>query len=215
MKTWLKGYLDKEGLIAIENQVRIAEKKTGVEIVPMVVSRSSTVGHLPLILFPVLMLLYYVSGLDDLLNEQYDQAWIFTTIWVLLSLALTRWLSSLPIMVRLLVSPMDRESQAMNRATTEFYENGLHSTQNSVGILLFISLHDHKAIVLADKAIADKLPADSWEHVIKRLLEGARQRKLSNGFQDAIELCVDLVKSDFPPNPRLGNELANQLVIKD
>ncbi|MCJ8276142.1 MAG: hypothetical protein MJK18_04820, partial [Bdellovibrionales bacterium] len=60
MVSWLKGHLDEEGAKKIEQAIIDAEKKTSGEIVPMIVRSSSTIGHVPIIVFSILLLSYYV-----------------------------------------------------------------------------------------------------------------------------------------------------------
>jgi putative membrane protein len=101
------------------------------------------------------------------------------------------------------------------RAELEFWKAGIQKTQGSTGILLFISVVERRAVVLADEAIAKILPPETWQTVIERLLEGARRKDLAEGFSKAIELCGELLAKNFPRASDDKDELANQLIIKE
>jgi putative membrane protein len=116
---------------------------------------------------------------------------------------------------RLLTPEADRHQAVLLRAKAAFYERGLDRTQGKTGILLFVSLADHQAVVLADKAIAKKLPAETWDEVCEMLLRGARQGDLANGYQAAIAKCATLLEKNFKPRRGNKNELRNALIIED
>lgn len=215
MAPWLKNDLKDQDLKRIEEAISSAEKKTRGEIVPMIVRRSSTIGHIPIVLFTISLLLFYISGLYDYTHEHFEQSWIFTLSWSLLSLPLSILFSKSPRIQRAFVNSIDRDLQTQSRALNEFYQANLDKTEGSTGILLFISLDDHKAVVLADQNISKKLPQKTWDEVVQLLLNGAKKRDLASGFCDAIKLCGEILEKDFPILPDDINELPNHLIIKD
>ena len=214
-KPWLKSYLTPGDLDKIEQTVAQAEKTTSGEIVPIIVRRSSTVGHVPLILFVIGLLLYYVLGISEWHIEYLENGWWILILWVILLFPLTRLLASIPAVQYMMVNRLDRQSQANMRAETEFYEAGLNKTDGSTGILLFISLMEHHAVVLADKGISQKLPQESWTEVVNLMLQGAKSKDLGGGLCQAIEKCGSILSEYFPIEPDDQNELPNKLILKE
>lgn len=212
---WLSQYLNQQGIESIEQSIIQIEKKTRGEVIPMVVRSSSTIGHIPMSMFTAGLLMYYLSGAYDYVHEAFDKPWIITAIWTLLLLPLSFYAARLSWVQRLFISSADRESQTYQRALNEFYLSGLHKTEGSTGVLLFISLNDHKAVVLADESIAKKLPPETWNEVVQQLLKGAKEKNLADGFCSAIEKCGDLLEAHFPILPNDVDELLNHLVIKE
>jgi putative membrane protein len=83
------------------------------------------------------------------------------------------------------------------------------------GILLFLSLEERKAIVLADEGIAAQLSPSIWDDVIQLILQGAKQNQLTKGFVEAILKCGELLKSYFPLEGENKNELSDRLIIRE
>ena len=212
---WLKKYLTNEGLKKIEQSIISAEKKTSGEIVPMIVRRSSTIGHVPIMLFTIFLLLFYVSGVYDFSHDFFSESWLITLAWSVLSIFISLLLSKSPKIQRMFVNSIDRDSQSRSRALNEFYQAGLDKTEASTGILLFISLDDHEAVVLADKSISDQLPPETWKEVVQLLLKGAKHKDLAEGFCLAINKCAEILEKNFPILPDDVDELPNQLIIKE
>ncbi len=215
MVPWLRKYLTDDGLQTIEEAIITAEKKTRGEIVPMIVRSSSTTGHVPIIIFTLLVLLYYVSGVYDWVHEVWELSWPWTLAWSVSSLVLSFLLAKIPRVQRMFVSAIDREIQARGRAMNEFYEANLHKTEGSTGILLFISLNDHEAVVLADKSISEKISPETWNQVMQLMLQGAKKKDLALGYQQAIEKCGEVLSEHFPILPDDVDELSNHLIIKE
>lgn len=212
---WLKKYLSQSDLKEIEEAVKRAEKTTSGEIVPMIVKSSSTVGHVPLLVFTILLLSFYLLGIYDFTHEHYEKPWFLTFCWSIASLVLSVWLSRKPLVQRFFINSRDRESQTITRAMNEFYHAKMDETKESTGILLFMSLDDHKAVVLADKKISDVLGKDTWTDLVSILVQGAKKKKIKQGFIEAIDLCGSILKPHFPIKEGDKNELSNHLVIKE
>ena len=212
---WLNSYLSENEKMTIEKAVLEAEKKTSGEIVPMIVRRSSTVGHVPLILYCLGIMLYYLLGIPAVLSDHFEQVWMFSMGWGVLFIPLCMLLSRSSKVQRLLVNLPDREQQAQQRALNEFYLSGLEKTDGSTGILLLVSVADHQAVVLADRGIASKLPTNTWDEVVDILISGIRSKNMADGFCEAIKKCGDILEPHFPMAPDDKNELPNHLVIKE
>lgn len=212
---WVSKYLIAENIPAIESAIKSAELKTDCEIVPMIVKRSSTVGHTFIITFFLLILTFYISGLENYLVHEWTNAWSFEIAWVVLSFIAASWLSKMAWLQRLTTSDSDLESQSMSRATNEFYNHKLDATRNSNAVLLFVSIHDHKAVVLVDKNISAPFPANTWEEVINILLVGAKNRDLGSAYVKAIQKCSEILADKFPIKPNDFNEISNKLIIKE
>ncbi len=212
---WLEKYVKSEDLISIENSIKAAELKTDCEIVPMVVKRSSTIGHTFIILFFFLMLIYYIARADRYLSGNYENYWIFEIIWITVSFIVAGFLAKFPLLQRLSMPNQDLESQTLARAMNEFYHHKLDSTKSSNAVLLFISLQDRKAIVLVDKNISEPLPSETWDDVVNILLVGAKNKDLGSAFVNAIAKCATTLSKNFPIKINNTNELSNKLIIKD
>lgn len=215
IQKWCSGYLKETDAEKIKQAVVAAESTTSGEIVPMIVRRSSTVGHIPLLLLSITVAVYYVAGGPDLSQQLFgDHLWVYF-LDVALLLAVTVLGSRLPLIQRLLTPMADQSSQVEARAIIEYYESNIQKTKGATGILIMVSLLEHRAVVLADKAINEKVSKDTWEKVCNELVAGIKSRNLGAAMAQAIESCGRIMTPHFPIQPDDTNELKNHLVIKE
>lgn len=193
----------------VKKAIQQAESQTSGEIVPMLVRRSSTVGHVPMLVMSLLAIVALT------IDSFYPLAWWAWGITVLAILALTRLLSTLDTTQRLLTADADEISQVHQRAELEFFENKVGHTRGNTGVLLFVSQMEHRAVVLADEAISSKLPPETWEGVLTLLLNGIKQGSAADGFKDAIRECGRLLSTHFPRQSQPMNEIDNTFLIKE
>lgn len=213
---WLDGFLTKSDLEQVERAVEEAEMKTSGEIVPMIVRSSSTLGHVPVILFFALLSILMFTPLPDHVGSFLGDLRFLT--WLILivgAAALATIGSRWSFLQRLLTTEADLLVQVERRAAVEFYERGLRSTKEGTGILIFLSLMEHKVVVLADRGIASKLPSDTWSQMVQLIVEGVKGRCLAANFSKAIATCGELLATDFPRQKDDVNELTDHLVIKE
>lgn len=213
--SWLKPYIKQENIQAIEAKLAEVERSTSGEIVPMVVHRSSTIGHVPLTLLFFILALLAIFDIDHVQRMYTGESYWPLLTWPLIAFLFVRLLAPKDWVQRLLTSDDDRLSQAEMRAEVEFWEHGLHKTDGSTGVLLFVSLMEHKAVVLADETIAKKLPPETWQTVVKLMIEGVKKQNLGQGLIDAIEKCGEILAPHFPIQPDDVNELPNKLIIQE
>ena len=209
---WIRHVLTEDGRDRVRASVRTAEKRTRGQIVPLVVRRSAGIGHVPLFLTTVLLGLSFPAS-------RHLQAWGDHRPWLpillVLSLFLGQFLAKLSWIQRFLTPNADRHRAAWLRAEMAFYRHGLDRTKGSTGVLLFMSIEDRQAIVLADKAIASKVPVEVWDEVCAMLTRGARQGDIANGYQAAIQRCAAALEKYFPVKGKHPNELPDKLVIEE
>lgn len=115
---------------------------------------------------------------------------------------------------RLLAGRTEMELAARDRALRAFHEHGLHRTAQGTGVLLFASLFEHRAIVLGDHGIDEKMGREQWQRTVDALVAGVKRGDPAAGFCDAIHLCGAKLAEHFPRGPDddgSGNELHDQL----
>jgi putative membrane protein len=78
-----------------------------------------------------------------------------------------------------------------------------------------VSLMEHRAVVLADKGISEKLDATIWQEVVDLMINGVKGGDLSGGMCAAIERCGELLTAEFPLAEDDANELHDHLIVKE
>lgn len=116
---------------------------------------------------------------------------------------------------RYFVPPRIRQKLVLLRAELEFHRMHMHRTKARTGILIMASLHEREAVVLADEAIAKKLPAETWNEVIQILLAGIKAKDAASGFCNAIKKCGEILSLHFPAQNQNPDELSNRFIIKE
>lgn len=97
-------------------------------------------------------------------------------------------------------------------ALGQFYARNVHLTTARTGVLVFVSLAERYAEVVADAGIHAKVPQDKWDGIVRDLIEHARENRLADGFVSAIATVGALLSEHFPVSSDDLNELDDHLV---
>ncbi|GAA0610131.1 TPM domain-containing protein [Paenochrobactrum glaciei] len=97
-------------------------------------------------------------------------------------------------------------------AMQQFLARNVHLTSQRTGILLFVSLAEHYAEVVADAGIHAKVDQAEWNAIVGVLMRHAKRGAVSDGFVEAIALSEQLLKTHFPDDGNSKNELEDKLV---
>ena len=212
---WASKLLSKDDCHKIEEAVRAAESKTSGEIIPMLVHSSVSLRASRWILFISLMLVL-AFGLNFFETHFYSWQYIAAELGFGIMAALISFMVPLHSeCLRFLLPNSDVQRLVEQRAELEFYRLGINGTNRRSGILIFVSLAEHRAVVLADKVIADKLPANTWNEVLTVLLSGIKVGRAGQGYIDAVNHSAKILAEHFPEIVSDENELSNRLVIKE
>ena len=115
--------------------------------------------------------------------------------------------------LRLLLVPRTLQRARAHRAAIEqFMIRGISHTKNRTGILIFVSLAEHYARIIADEGIAAKVPAAEWQAAIDALTAHMRDHQIAAGFAAAIARCGEVLAQHAPPDGS-SNELPDRLYI--
>ena len=213
----------------VSSAVKQAELTTSGEIVPMIVRRSSAIGHVKIILALLFLLIFatldivgthYASDLTVWFYEKVGLDFLtflgwFTAIGAILTFPIASLMAQIPGVQRCLTPDEDLAFEVLERAQLEFYWTNIVKTEARTGILIFLSLMERRCVVLADEGISKHLPKDVWDEVVKVVVDGIRTQKSSEGLSSAIKMCGDILAKYFPPNALNPDELSNSLIVKD
>lgn len=213
--TWLKGHLKPEDTERITLAIQQAEAATAGEIVPMIVRRSSTVGHVPVLLATLLVASFFVLGGPAWQADLLGDHWLFYLADLAVVLVLTALGARSPWVQRVLTTRADQALQVESRAMLEFYQSNIQRTTGATGVLIFVSLLERQAVVLADKAINDQVPKDTWNVVCERLVTGIKAGRPGPAIAEAVLACGAIMTPLFPIRADDVDELKNQLIVKE
>jgi putative membrane protein len=137
--------------------------------------------------------------------------WIYViqlAVFIVLALVL-----SIPAIKFLVVPRRVKVARAHGLAVEQFLAHGLHTTEQRTGVLIFVSLAEHYAELIADSGIAGKVEQAVWDEAMATLIAEVKAKRLAEGLIAAIERSGSVLAQHFPPRPRDRNELPNDLVI--
>lgn len=102
--------------------------------------------------------------------------------------------------------------RAHAEAMRQFFAQGLHQTESRTGVLIFASVAERYAEIVADAGINAKVTPDAWDGAVAALVAGLREGRAADGFIAAITQCGAILAQHFPPGALPRNELPNTLV---
>ena len=200
--------------LSVEDRARVgraiqaAEQETAGEIVCVLARASSDYATLPLVWSIILAL-----GLPWVL--------LFTTHWpverlLLAQLALfaVALLALSTPSLRVALTPARvRRAHAHQAAAEQFLNRGLTRTTRRTGVLVFVSLAERYARIIADEGVAEKVPQAEWQAAVDALTGHMREDRIADGFVVAIEACGAILSKHMPPLAVNSNELPDRLFV--
>ena len=194
----------------IRQAIVAAESNTAGEIVPMIVTSAARYTEVELLGLIIGLLAGMIAEAfwSDPWGSPYFQLW--PVIGALVGFLTSR----LPVVKRLLASKSRIGEAVHTLALASFTDQGLHYTRDHTGILIVISLLEHRIEVLADRGINQKVGAGTWDEIVRLITAGLKSGQACDGFCQAIERCGDILSEHFPRQADDKDELPNRLVTK-
>jgi putative membrane protein len=208
---------DAENFFSPEEQERIrqavvlAEQKTSGEIVPMLVNSSARYAEVELAGVVIGLVVGTLAAFvwNDPWSTIHSQL-----LWPLAGAVAGYLICIIPPVKRRLI-PRDRVESAVDlRSFAAFTAHGLHHTREHTGILILVSLLEHRVEVLADKGINEKVSPGTWDEIVQIITAGLRSAKPCDAFCNAIERCSEILAQHFPRPADDRDELANKLLTE-
>jgi putative membrane protein len=119
--------------------------------------------------------------------------------------------SWMPLRLALVSRPIPR-LRAHRAALEQFVIRRVTHTRNRCGILIFISMAEHYARVIADEGIAQNVHQAEWQSTVDILIEHTRNGQIAAGFVAAIERCGAVLAAHGPPDGS-ANDLPDRLYV--
>jgi len=120
-----------------------------------------------------------------------------------------------PVTRRLI--PQDHINRAVGqRAKVAFVEEEVFATRHRTGILLFVSLLEHRIEILADAGIYAHVADEAWQAVADRIRRGMESGSLTDGLIAGIAACGKILQAHgFETAADNPDELPSQLRISE
>jgi putative membrane protein len=212
----------------IEAAVKDAEGKTSGEIVPLLVQRSGEydslrpravmMGAMIGALVSLLGVMSQIPSADsfdvlsldiNFLTAAIAPVFIGGFVLGLLSTKSSR-------LLRMILPPGVIDDALRARAQRAFLEHEIFNTRDRTGILIMVSLDEHRVTVLADAGINQKVESSTWDECVELVLSGIKKGHFGQGMANAIRRCGDIVtEAGFKVKADDTNELSDSLKVED
>jgi putative membrane protein len=115
--------------------------------------------------------------------------------------------------LRMALTPGSTKSRRVRRRAVELFRVGAERrTTGRTGILLYLSLREHRAEIVADEAIHSKVEPDIWGEAMADLVEEVKARRPGSGMAKAVERIGAVLTEHFPKSHTDQNELPDRLI---
>ena len=188
--------------------IRAAESKTSGEIVCVLAKSSADVTALPVFIAAVvaLALPWPLVAITAMPVNRILLLQIVAFLAVAMLLCMPR--------IRVALIPRAaRRAVAYRAAMEQFNIRGIAQTKDRTGILIFVSLAERYARIIADDGIAARVPQSQWQGAIDALVAHMRDGRIAEGFIAAIEVCGNHLATHFPRTKADRDELRDRIYL--
>ena len=123
--------------------------------------------------------------------------------------------TKLPVLRLPFIAQKEIAEEVERAASDAFRKFRVSRTAEGVGVLIYVSLFEHRVRILGDSDIDDRLSAAQWNEIRDLVVDGLRAGKGADGLCAAIRRLGEMLSSHFPPKSDDVNELHNELRFID
>jgi len=211
----------------VTRAVAAAEAQSDGEIVTIVANASDTYRDvtlhyavLTMLAVPVLLALLpqswvdWASGLVLGWNPEWTRAALMLALAVLLAIAflLGRLLFSWRPLLAALTPGATKSRRVRRRAVAHFRAACERRTRGRTGILIYLSLMERRAEIVADEAIATKVDGAVWGEAMAAMIGEVRAGRIGRGMALAVEKAGAVLAQHLPRSQGDANELPDRLI---
>ena len=200
--------INSDGQTRIAAAISTAEQKTSGEIVAVVAADSSAYLYVPF-MWAALVALLVPWPFIHFTWMTMQSVWLLQLFVFVALLALIMYR---PIRFAL-VPKSTKRLRAHRRAIEQFLAQNLHTTEGRTGVLVFVSVAERYAEILADAGIHKKVTSAEWQGIVDQLTTAIGDGRSTDGFVDAINAIGVKLALHFPPGSADPPRLPNHLIV--
>lgn len=131
---------------------------------------------------------------------------------MILKFLAVRYLLAIPAL-RMVFTPGATKSRRVRRRALLLFRTSAESrTAHLTGVLLYLSLDEHRAEIVADEAIASKVSPEVWGDAMAALIDEAKAGRIAQGMALAIDKAGIILAEHCPHSSTNPNELPDRLI---
>lgn len=211
----------------VTDAVAAAERTTDGEIVTIVADRSD--DYHDVALWWVLGLVFAVLALAALLpghvtglfhwagggwEETIEPGELLPALLAVVAVkAVAAWLLLRYRPLRVALTPRGVRTRRVRTRAIQFFKVGAENrTAGRVGILIYLSIAEHRAEIVADTAIAAKVTSECWGDAMAAMIDDVRAGRPGEGMAAAVAQAGTVLAQHFPKSEDDVNELPDRLI---
>jgi putative membrane protein len=117
------------------------------------------------------------------------------------------------IPLRMMLTPGIVKSSRVRRRAVRYFKVGAERrTSGRTGILIYLSMIEHRAEIVVDEAIHAVVPQEKWGEAMADMLKDVREGRLADGMIAAVRDVGIILTEHFPRADDDRNELPDRLI---
>jgi len=212
----------------VTEAVTRAEAGTDGEIVTIVTGASDDYGDIALLWSALVMFLAlaviagwpeFFVGLIDRFWPGWHPLWSPRELLAMLFAALAlKFLVARLILswtpLRVALTPAAVKARRVRRRAVACFRVGTERrTVGRTGVLIYLSLAEHRAEIIADEALHGKVTPETWGEAMAALLDGIRADRPGEGMAAAVERVGRVLAEHLPKSAGDPNQLPDRLIL--
>jgi putative membrane protein len=145
---------------------------------------------------------------DPTLSQLLTLLMVFAALKFTVALLILKWM---PLRL-LLTPPATKHRRVRRRAIAIFKAAAERRTAGRTGILIYLSMAEHRAEIVADEAILKVTDEHAWGEAMASLVGEVRQGRPGDGIVAAIERVGTVLAEHFPRSADDVNEIPDKLI---
>jgi putative membrane protein len=147
-------------------------------------------------------------------NFELTRGFVMTYLFAKMAAAfLFVWLLFKWMKLRIALTPASTKTRRVRRRAVELFRAGTEKrTKGRTGILLYLSLLERRAEIVADEAIHSKVEPEVWGEAMAVLIEQVKAGRTGEGMALAVEKIGEVLARCLPPTLDNPNELPDRLI---
>jgi putative membrane protein len=133
---------------------------------------------------------------------------VFAALKFTIALLILKWM---PLRL-FLTPPATKHRRVRRRAIAIFQAAAARRTTGRTGILIYLSLAERRAEIIADEAILKVTDEHTWGEAMTELLTNVRAGRIGDGIAAAVSQVGVVLSQHFPRSAADLNEIPDQLI---
>ncbi|MGV3479010.1 MAG: TPM domain-containing protein [Sphingobium sp.] len=147
-------------------------------------------------------------------EHEFSLGEVLPILFVLLAakfLAVRYILAWMPL--RLALTPRATKARRVHARAIQYFKVGAESrTVKKTGVLIYLSMGEHMAEIVADEAVHRAVPSESWGEAMAALIDEVRAGRPGEGMAAAVRRVGAILAAHFPKDSGDPNEIPDRLI---